>query len=225
MIFNVYTRQLAALNLVVLGLLLAGCTATDPAATGSTASGPVATASPGEPIASGSSSQAGTTGPPGTESGSPDSADATPPQPSGSLAPVPTKSRKTLDPTPPGETATTKAGVDVALRSWKPVKIKAGAPGEIGGPGVVLNLRVTNDSDEPVELKNVVVDLRYGADQTPAIRSDRSPTKAFSGTLAPGESASARYAFRIDKSDRDDVSVLVGLNTDIPVVVFEGDVS
>lgn len=220
---KLYTRRLAVVNLAVAVLVLAGCTATDPASSASTGEAPAATATPGDPGSSESSGKSSST----TESpsGSPSASESIPPQPSGSLAPVPTKSRKTLDPTPPGETATTKGGVDVALTSWKPVKIKAGAPGEIGGPGVALDLLVTNNSDEPVVVKNVVVDLSYGKDRTPALRSDRSPTKPFSGTLEPGESAKAKYAFRIDKADRKDVVVLVGLNTDIPVVVFEGDVS
>lgn len=219
MITNVYTRRLAVVNLALLAVLLSGCTASDPAANDSTASAPAATASPGAPDSSASTAASG------SPSGSGSGTESIPPQPSGSLAPVPTKSRKTLEPTPPGETATTKGGVDVALTAWKPAKIKAGAPGEIGGPGVALDLRVTNNSKDPVELKNVVVDLSYGPDRNPALRSDRSPTKPFSGTLDPGESAKARYAFRIDKADRKDVVVLVGLNTDIPVVVFEGDVS
>jgi hypothetical protein len=112
--------------------------------------------------------------------------------------------------------------VRVTLRSWEPVTIKAGAPGEIGGPGVAITVRVVNGSDEPLDLSNVVADLQYGEDQTPAIRSDRAPTAPFSGTLGPGERTSATYAFRIDEADRDEVTLLISLSLEVPVVVFEG---
>jgi hypothetical protein len=120
------------------------------------------------------------------------------------------------------EPAQTETGVRVTLRSWEPVTIKSGAPGEIGGPGVAITVRVVNGSTSSLDLSNVVADLQYGDQRTPAIRSDRSPTDAFSGILDPGDRATATYAFRIDADDRDKVTLLVSLNPEVPLVVFEG---
>lgn len=113
----------------------------------------------------------------------------------------------------------------MSLSSWFPVTIPAGSPGELGGPGVAIVLRVTNASSQPLDLTNVVVDLRYGRDQLPAIRAERSPTEPFSGRLDAGQTQTATYAFRLDEDDRARVRVLVRLDGASPVVVFRGDIS
>ena len=141
------------------------------------------------------------------------------------LSTAPTKDRPTLAAVKPKKTATSESGVSVSLRSWSSVTMPAGAPGEIGGPGVAISLRVVNDSKNALDLSNVVVDLRTGKSEVPAIRADREPTQPFTGQLAPGESATAIYAFRVDRADRDRVTVLVSLNDDVPIVAFKGSLT
>lgn len=208
--------------LLMVALLLSACTSGDPGASGTS---PLPAGSSGEPTPT-SSASASSPAPEGPTAGATESATRSlspaASTPKGDLSPASPKPRKTASPVEVDEPARTGTGVRVALRSWEPVTIKSGAPGEIAGPGVAITMRVVNNSDERLDLSNVVADLRYGEEQTPAIRSDRAPTVAFSGALSPGEGASATYAFRIDEPDRDVVTLLVSLNTEVPVVVFEG---
>lgn len=227
-----------AAALVLVAALLSACSGDEPGARGSTGSestGPVdsASASPEPTGPRSTSNTSGATGntpsatgntPSATRSGSVPPRPATA-KPTGNLSPATPVPQRTVPPVDVDEVADTGAGIQLTLESWAPATIQAGSPGEIGGPGVAVTIRVVNDSDAWLDLGNVVADLRYGKDQTPAIRSDRSPTVPFSGTLAPGEQATGTYAFRIDPADRDQVTLLLSLGMSVPVVVFEGSLT
>lgn len=203
------------LALFAAALLMAGCTSSsEPDETAQSSGSPNASAQP----SGASASASGSAKPSATASKSTRSTAS----PSSSLVPAETSSRPRLPKVKPTQTATTSSGVSVTIPTWESVKIPAGAPGEIGGPGVALTVRVVNDSTHDLDLSNVLVDLRYGSKDTPALRADRAPTVPFDGSVKAGDAATAVYAFRIDADDRDQVQVLVGLNPEQPVVVFEG---
>lgn len=138
---------------------------------------------------------------------------------------VPPREQPTSEPVPLDETAKVRKGVTVKLISEKPINIDAEGPGESSGPGVLLTMRIQNDSTSTVDLKNVIVDMTYGADATPADPALIPGVEPLVGELAPGEQATGDYAFRIPKSQRDDVTISVFVTVDDPVVVFTGALS
>ncbi len=197
--------------------LLTACT--------SSTSGPSASGDPSS-VQSSAGVTAGASATPSPSQASASDASRTPsPSPTATGGVAPTVKVRTKAPVKPTETARAGRGVAVTLRSWSSTTLPAGAPGEIGGPGVALKIRVVNDSKRTINVNNVVVDLRYGKDDTPALRADRSPTKPFSGELAPGERATATYAFGLKKAERSRVTVIVRLDGVTPVVVFKGSLN
>lgn len=136
----------------------------------------------------------------------------------------PTSAPATLPPVEIGKPAVNDAGVEVLVVTTRDATLPAGAPGEIGGPGVAFDVTVVNKSDAPVDMTNVVADARSGPDLTPALRADRNPTVPFSGVLAPGASAKATYVFKITGEEKSDVTLLLNLNASTPTVVFHGSV-
>jgi hypothetical protein len=113
-------------------------------------------------------------------------------------------------------------GVTVVVTGWHEVTMPAGMPGEIAGPGLAFDVKATNNSGSALDLGNAVADMRVGADETPTMYTTREPTKAFSGTLQPGQSATATYAYNLDADQRSDLTFYVTLTADLPVLVFKG---
>lgn len=139
--------------------------------------------------------------------------------PAAPAAPVPT-----LPPQPFTQPTVQASAAQVTVTGWRSITTPAGAPGEIAGPGVAFDVVVRNTGSTPLDLSNVVADLRSGADQSPLLRADREPTVPFSGTLAPGQSARATYAFNAEPAQRADVTLFLSLNAETPTVVFRGNV-
>jgi hypothetical protein len=134
-------------------------------------------------------------------------------------APVPT-----LPPQAFTKPASTSDGITVTVTRWRTITTPAGAPGEIAGPGVALDIEVRNTGSTPIDLSNVVADLRTGTDEAPLLRADREPTAPFTGTLAPGQSARATYAFNATPEQRANVTLYLSLNAGTATAVFRGDV-
>ncbi len=140
------------------------------------------------------------------------------------LAPTPPVSRKTQSPRPLGRPAVS-GGVRVATTKVTPLRIRSGAPGEIGGSGVAITLKAVNEGDQSVDLSSAVVDLRYGRDQTPALLSERPPTKRFPRKVDARDVTEATYAFLIEGKDRKNVQLLVSLDPATPLLVFDGSLA
>lgn len=269
---------------VVLGCLLAGCTADDGAsppagaATGptgsSTAAGPAqqptpsASATASSPPAT-SAPPAATTSPPATTSstappratrnpgtkapstaeprdkdsgkGDPGERDpgkgSTTSAPPPATTPVPPPStdgggiRKRVDPKPVtsrppvalDRTARVEDDLTVRIEKTRAIDAEAKLPGEIAGPGVVFELVAENRTGQPVDLGAVVVECT-DASGAPCGRISTEPADPFTGTLEPGDTARGSYVFVIDKAERKNVTVIVTLTGDRPVVRFEGPV-
>ncbi|WP_162933939.1 hypothetical protein [Actinomyces lilanjuaniae] len=115
---------------------------------------------------------------------------------------------------------------DVATVSIDPIsatELEAG-PGEIGGPGVVVPVKVTNTSDSALSLAGMVTTLTYGSGAAPAgevgLASDEVPA-----SLAPGETLVIERAFSVPAEGLDSLQVVVDLGADYPAAVFEGAAS
>lgn len=196
----------AAALVAVLGL--AGCTSDpEPEPTPSSSQSPTASADPEPDVTE--------TAEPG-----PDATD----QPAGeAVAPEP----GTLPTAPPvalDEVADFGTGVTTRVDSVDGIEAQAQGPGEVSGPGVAIDLTVTNDSAAPVDLALFLVNLT-DADGNPGIPMLGDPAEPVQGVLAPGGSVSGTYVFTVDEDARDGIRIEASYSTDAPVVVFAGDVS
>lgn len=121
------------------------------------------------------------------------------------------------------KTGTFGNGVTVKVTSISRVKLAAEGPGEVAGPGIRVNLAITNSSGADVSLDAAAVNLFYGAAKTPASPAV-STDKSFSGTLANGSTATGTYSFSVP-ANANPILLQVSYTPTEPVVVFAGKVS
>ncbi|MDD9348383.1 hypothetical protein [Mumia sp.] len=129
----------------------------------------------------------------------------------------------TLKPVPMSESADMGDGVTATVVRLKDVRASAQGAGEVEGPGVVVVVRVTNDSRKPVQLGDAVVNLNVGRQNQPAspVLGDKR-TRPFDGSLAVGGSATGRYVFQLPKPDARRAVVSVSYSGDADIVAFRG---
>ena len=85
-----------------------------------------------------------------------------------------------------------------------------------------MRIRVSNGSQQPVDLGAVVVTLLDSA-QAPGAEMSGKPAAPFSGVLHAGDSADGSYVFAVDSTRRNPVSISVTLGGQAPVLRFTGD--
>jgi hypothetical protein len=142
----------------------------------------------------------------------------------GSLAVVPAGEMRTKAPVPITATAHFGTGLSLRVTRLEQVRGVAHGPGEVAGPAVRMTVRLTNRSTEGISLESVVLAVSYGADQTPASPLHGPGGRAFSGTLEPGASATARYVYAIPDAGRDRVRMVASYTGDAPAVALAGAV-
>jgi hypothetical protein len=87
-------------------------------------------------------------------------------------------------------------GVSAQITGVQSISAVATAPGDIAGPALAISLSLANGSAEVVEVDSVTVTASdaTGAPASPVIGDQAQP---FSGSMGPGETQNAVYAFRI----------------------------
>jgi hypothetical protein len=101
-----------------------------------------------------------------------------------------------LPPVAVGEAADFGGGLFATVTKVEQVDLEAQAPGETGGPGILVTVELFNDTADPVDLGGVSVNASYG-DGTPAIPHQTGPATPLAGTLDPGERSTGSYTFRV----------------------------
>lgn len=102
--------------------------------------------------------------------------------------------------------------------------VEARTAGEISGPGIIVSVRLSNDSDEQLDLGWVTVNAE-DADDVPLSPMGGPPADPFFGPLAIGSSAEATYVFRLPEDVATPLTVTVNPVPDVAVAVFTGDPS
>ena len=115
-------------------------------------------------------------------------------------------------------------GVVATLPLIESIQASATGPGNIAGPALRVTVQVTNGTDQPVSLGGVATNLYLGPDRTPASPVDDPSQAPFTGTVAPGASATAVYVFSVPADDRSAVTVEVGYQAGAPLLQFTGPV-
>jgi hypothetical protein len=188
------------------GLLLIGCTSSadvaagpTPTADASSPSGPPATSAP-----------TGATGSPAPAS--PSDAATTPTRdPGAGVLPGGggTGGTGEIGPTPIRYPSGLTVGVTSAIQ-YTPSAQAVGTV--VGHTGVVLTVEVTNGSTQPLNTAYLTVALRTGTAFTLAAQifdAANGYGSGLTGTIAPGKTASAQYAFDLPASDLSSLNVLV----------------
>ncbi|GAB4082651.1 hypothetical protein GCU67_11800 [Modestobacter muralis] len=115
-------------------------------------------------------------------------------------------------------------GVVATLPRIESIDASATGPGNIAGPALRVTVQVTNGTAEPLSLGGVVTNLYLGPDRTPASPVDDPSRAPFTGTVAPGASATGVYVFTVPADARSAVTVEVGYEAGAPLLQFTGPV-
>jgi hypothetical protein len=115
-------------------------------------------------------------------------------------------------------------GVVATLPRIESIQASATGPGNIAGPALRVTVQVTNGTDQPVALGGVATNLYLGPDRTPASPVDDPSQAPFTGSVAPGASATAVYVFSVPADARSAVTVEVGYQAGAPLLQFTGPV-
>ena len=212
----------ALATLAAAGLLLSGCSADGSTAAGTTRSTTSATSTTSgdstASTASGSSSPSSSaTSQPGASDTKPPTVAPPLPQPVESVPKVKRQGQpETPTVTAPGAAFTKPVrypdGVQLTiLRAEKAVE-KGHGPGVMDGREYVrFQLRLTNGSARAINLDQVVVTTFYGKSRQLAapVYTESAGTADFFGTVKPGASTTARYAFAVPAKELGRVTMVV----------------
>lgn len=138
--------------------------------------------------------------------------------------------------TPPGEllraadadldsSATYPDAVSVRILGHTNRQVNGLGPGATSGPVTMFRISVTNDSDAALRLGSVVVSAVYGPGT--GFVADPSydlPVGDLAGTLRPGATRTAKYAFAIPVDARDRIRLYVDLDGSRVPAVFTGSI-
>lgn len=119
-------------------------------------------------------------------------------------------------------------GVKVSItKAEKAVETGTG-PGQFNGRQLlVVDLQVTNGSASPIDLNQVVITTTYGQSRqvAAAVYPGNVSVQDFTGSVAAGATASARYAFAVPAADLGLVSMTVDFDASHASAIFTGSVS
>ncbi len=129
-----------------------------------------------------------------------------------------------LAPVAPDEPAESEEGLIAEITAMKAVDGEAVQAGDIAGPSVQFTLKLTNDTDSPIDLGFIAVNAYIGEGRTPAIGLVKPGAAPFEGTLKAGATAEGVYVYNIPENQRGDVTVTLDYRAGSPAFVFRGDV-
>lgn len=115
-------------------------------------------------------------------------------------------------------------GIEVSLVSLTTTTIEGKTPGEYSGSAVVVEVRLTNGSEEPQFVDSAVVSL-VADDGEAGVPTWASPYAPFQGEVPAGGSADGTYVFMLDPALDRAVSVSVNPAAGEPIAVFAGETS
>lgn len=113
-------------------------------------------------------------------------------------------------------------GVDVSIVEVARSEVEGRTVGEIGGPGIVVRVELSNTTGDEVDLGRVTVNAEDGA-QLPLSSLSGPPAENFFGLLADGDSAEATYVFGLPDDAALPLTITVNPAPEMAVAVFVGD--
>lgn len=128
---------------------------------------------------------------------------------------------KTLAPVPMNDTGRPGPGITAEMTSVRAVESEAIVPGDVAGPAIEVQLRISNDRKRPLDLTQAVVNLYYGAARTPGQPND-SGSAILPRSVPARKAASGTWVFRVPVDQRASVTVELDLGVRHSVVLFRG---
>lgn len=113
------------------------------------------------------------------------------------------------------------AGFTVRLTGLKAIKSKGRGPGEVSGPALRVDVRLTNGTSKAFDASAVVVTL-LDSRNDPGAEMLGPPHAPMRAIVKPGDSVGGVWVFNVPTNRRDPVKILVTLPTDAPVLLFSG---
>ena len=99
----------------------------------------------------------------------------------------------------------------------------ASGPAEVGGPGVLVPVTVTNNSGQDLALASVLsTTVNYGEGGGTPASEIVSASDAVPASLAAGQTVTVNRAFVIPAEERGNVKVVVDLGADRGAATFRG---
>ncbi|BDZ45937.1 hypothetical protein [Naasia aerilata] len=114
------------------------------------------------------------------------------------------------------------AGLVIRVSALDAVQGNADEPGEIAGPSLRFVVEFVNNTGAAISLRDVAINVDYGADKTPAVELNESDTSPVPGEVAANSTVSGTYTFNVPTDGRDQVRLTVFTTVDDPVIAFSG---
>jgi hypothetical protein len=137
----------------------------------------------------------------------------------GSTTPPVVPGYTTLPPVGIGVASPLAANLTATVTKLEATKLKAAGPGDVAGPGVIVTVEIRNDTAQTVNLDLMAVTANYGKD-TPA-SPNRGATTSLAGQLAPGQSKSGSYGFRVPESETGLITIDIQHSASPNIVVVQ----
>lgn len=174
------------------------------------------------PTTSASSSATVTTTPEPEPSASPTAPPSTEAAPAPSTDPEAPFVPGTEPAVPLTSTAEFGTGMSARVAGLESVDGVAEGPGEVAGPSVRVSVVLTNGTGAAASLDSTVVNLYAGEQLAPGEPLSGPGVSVFTGSLAPGASATGVYVFRVPSDLRDRLQITVSYDPTATTVLFEG---
>jgi hypothetical protein len=126
------------------------------------------------------------------------------------------------DPIPIEATAQPDPGVSVSVGGFEAVQGEAQFAGDVAGPAIRFKVSVTNGTAATVSLATTLVNVFYGAGQSPASELQKPGAVPLPAEVAPGATATGTVVFTVPEDERDDVLITVDYRVGDPVIAFRG---
>ena len=116
------------------------------------------------------------------------------------------------------------SGITVSLSRVRRADVPANTPGEIAGPAVIADVRISNGSSSALDLGSAVVNL-IDESGTPGRATTAGPADPFTDVLQPGGSLDGVYVFGVPAGAISPIQISVSYAGGAPTALFSGDVS
>lgn len=129
-----------------------------------------------------------------------------------------------LEPVAPQELGEA-TGITASLARFENVTGEVVGPGDVAAAAVRVTVNITNTGTSALDLNLVVMNAYMGAQRDPAETYEKPGGEPVNGSLAPGDTATGVYLFRIPEDRRNDVTFVVDYYAGQPAITFRGPVT
>ncbi len=128
----------------------------------------------------------------------------------------------TASPLPFAEAAEPAPGVTVSVGTFEAVQGEAQLAGDVAGPAIRFTVSIVNGTGKAISLATALVNVYYGADQSPASELQKPGGSPLPAEVAAGATVTGTMVFTVPEEERDHVLITMDYQVGDPVLAFEG---